>query len=294
MKARLVLLISMLLIQIGAKAQVYHPMPDSNAVWKEWYAALIQTPYSFYTDHFLDGDTTINSFTYNKVYANVYSPTTGVYVYNRYDGAMRDDSVARTVYFVPKDSANEVLLYDFNLTVGQVFPLTWYSRVNYYPDTVAIIDSVWVGTSWHRRYKSTSGIHEIIEGLGSVGGLLEAHLTSGAEFTDLRCFYQNDAPAWPDTAVGCATPVGYNSFNTTPAITVYPQPSEGRFIVENINSEYQILTVHSADGRLIQSARINSAGRMEIDLSAQPEGLYFLQLSGSGNEMFYQKIMIAR
>jgi len=284
----------MLFFQIGIKAQMYHPMPDTNAVWKEWYAALIQTPYVLYTDHFLDGDTTINSFAYNKVYADVYSPTTGIYWYHRYDGAMRDDSVSKTVYFVPKDSAIEVLLYDFNLTLGQVFPLTWYSRVNYNPDTVAIIDSVWVGTSWHRRYRSTSGIHNIVEGLGSAGGLLEAHLTSGAEFTDLRCFYQNNAPAWPDTATGCATPVGYTLFEATHEINVYPQPSEGVIFIDNFNVGFQKLTVYSADGRLIRSEQIPSAGRMEVDLTNQPEGLYFLQFSDLQERNYFQKIIIAR
>jgi hypothetical protein len=71
-------------------------------------------------------------------------------------------------------------------------------------------------------------------------------------------------------------------------IRIYPNPSHGVFNVDGINSETEIL-VYDAFGSLIYSKTTHQP--MAINLSAQPAGIYFIQIQ-TLNGTHYQKIII--
>jgi hypothetical protein len=125
---KLILLFSFLLT-LSAKAQtnVYHPFPDSNAVWTVgWGYSDPGPPACSKEAHFsylIAGDTLINSIIYNKInspYCDVIGGFCGVFPYcgNNYAGAIREDMIFKKIWFIPPGSNSEELLYDFNLNVG--------------------------------------------------------------------------------------------------------------------------------------------------------------------------------
>jgi hypothetical protein len=275
----------------SAGAQQYVPMPDTNAVWKEWWCFLISPPEIKHTDHYVEGDTVINGQSYTNIYSDGQYHSTWTHTY---EGAMRNDTAARHVYFVPRNYTTEVLLYDFNLVVGQVFPMTWFNRNNYQPDTVVTIDSVWVGTSWRKRYISSSGQYEIVEGMGSVGGLFEPHLTVGATFTELRCFYQNDRPAWPDTASGCVTPVGMNENAQLAGMNIFPSPASTELNISFTQLPQQDIDILllTLDGRTVKQQRMRANATCVLNVADVAAGVYLVVVREPDCADRVQRVMI--
>jgi len=69
-------------------------------------------------------------------------------------------------------------------------------------------------------------------------------------------------------------------------LTVYPNPSEGEFILENSTQQDKDLEVSitSVTGAQIMSLPFSEnygAGKMKIDLSAMPNGVYILTVTGT-------------
>ena len=173
----------------------YKPFPKDTTVWwvehKNTYKQGSGCTRQF---TYLIGDTNILTKNYRKIYQ---SPT---YYYNRaaivaakdysFKGLLRNDSLNRKAYFVPKTllganftTTSEVLLYDFNLSVGDTLVHSYIYRyrdttVTYIPAqlTVSGIDSIKLKGIYHRKYYF-SGLSTftgyLIEGIGSSTGLLE-------------------------------------------------------------------------------------------------------------------------
>lgn len=108
-------------------AQTYVPMAVAGATWTVVEYGYGTIPPELGVTHYgLNGDTLIGATLYHKVYANPgalgasnpepeFNPATAVY-----HGAFREDT-DRKVWFVAAFTANEVLLYDFGIGVGQSF-----------------------------------------------------------------------------------------------------------------------------------------------------------------------------
>jgi hypothetical protein len=148
--------------------------------------------YSWYTV-FTEGDTIINSLLYTKLYESGALGAFGpqfFYAYE-YKGAYRQDTALRQVYFVPPSFSAESLWYDFNLSVGDTLSFNVNNQ-----NSVLQIDSVLVGSSWHKRFLLAdlgwggTGLpdtnYALIEGVGSTLGLLQPIVTP-FENGSLRC-----------------------------------------------------------------------------------------------------------
>ena len=62
------------------------------------------------------------------------------------------------------------------------------------------------------------------------------------------------------------------------AVTVYPNPSSGKFILQSSTLKIQKIEIINVAGEKIYSSKINS-DKSEIDLSKQPKGIYFIRAS---------------
>lgn len=78
----------------------------------------------------------------------------------------------------------------------------------------------------------------------------------------------------------------------TPDITFYPNPTQGRIVVE-IDSWVRDLYISDMSGKLLEQIPTNGSIRMSIDLSQYPTGVYFLQCF-DGDQPYSGKIVLTR
>ncbi len=119
MKKLLIILPVFTVLFAGAQTSVYHPFPDSNAIWNIEFVMQC----SFSTDIkkysiLLDGDTLINGQLYHKLttpFVQTYSSVSCFDIPAGYKGSVRQDTAAKKVFIVPPSTVDEMLLYDFNM-----------------------------------------------------------------------------------------------------------------------------------------------------------------------------------
>jgi hypothetical protein len=80
--------------------------------------------------------------------------------------------------------------------------------------------------------------------------------------------------------------------NTTRKLLVYPNPTSGLFTIECENTNFDVCSFRIYDifGKLLISNNLKSQNN-NIDLSSQPDGIYFFQLIEDGRATSFQKIV---
>ena len=80
--------------------------------------------------------------------------------------------------------------------------------------------------------------------------------------------------------------------NMVPELLVYPNPNSGVFTIEckNMNLEACGFHIYDVFGKLLVSNNLTK-GNHTIDLSSQPDGIYFLQLIEGGKSTSFQKVV---
>lgn len=285
---------------IIAQSNAYHPFPDSGIIWVQssWVTDFSNNPpFVIHDDNnlFISGDTTFGNFTYHKLYANGHrhaEPFPGEeFYYNKYSGAFRNEAENRKVYFLSQ--GQDVLAYDFNLTVGDTLPES--PITNELINIVDSIDSVLVGGTFHKRFLVRLNDGEtyasIIEGIGSTCGAFSM-IQPVFEFGDeLWCARQDDNIVWNyDTEFPCLLLVGVE--NTLPVLpaTVFPNPTNGIFVIRT-SVEYDGIEVYNDCGKLILATRGISS---PVNLEGKPEGIYLVKLLRSGIEFSIAKVILKR
>ncbi|MBK5284340.1 MAG: hypothetical protein JJE25_02970, partial [Bacteroidia bacterium] len=197
---------------IAAKAQtvVYHPFPDSNAVWiAQWGCCqpgggpgCTITCCTITNWYEMTGDSILNGRTYHKIESlGTYScnppfcspcglPDWGIRL-------IREDSTKR-IWIWDTFSMADTLLYDFNLSVGDTIN-TLYSNDIGSPHIVQSIDSIFIGIDYRKIYYYGSNLGNdsctqfLIEGIGTGAGLFSPLCGNGCfeQGFQLSCFKQD-------------------------------------------------------------------------------------------------------
>lgn len=189
-------------------AQNYIPFPDSNAVWTD-YLVNVTCPQPTHICHvnlfYLNGDTVIGSYSYNKMYIQSFG--------HGYHGAIRNDVAARKVYFVDHHTTVDTLLYDFDLEIGDTLTSTYLYNADNFPEgsMISDIDSIYSGGIYRKQYHVYNSfwgnLPSLIEGIGHTGGLFEGFLYPEG-MSQLMCFRYNDTLYYPEgsSAFECEMP----------------------------------------------------------------------------------------
>lgn len=254
------------LVSISAKSQLNDSWPDSNATWvNTYYHVSSQYPSLQSVDYYCMGtaDTVINSVQYSRVDDCL----------NGYRGAMREAN--GKVFYVPKDSAQEFLVYDFtaqvNDTIRNVYTEYGWGGVGLEQLVVGQIDSVLVNNSWRKRMHFYSAIAEWIEGVGGTQGLLRDLYPNISNFwINLECFSINDTSIYPSEGYGPCNllTVGQNA----PDVDVYASVKDsngnpirnynvhiGRGTDVSVQYPHTVLTNHNGIGHsVLPAASTNS------------------------------------
>jgi hypothetical protein len=299
MKKIVVLMILVLLGQTTIKAQTnsYIPFPK-EAVWHIWKEDNhLGTTGITSINKSMQGDTVINGIKYIKYY----DPTL--------KSAIRDEPANKKVFCYDFTSKSETVLYNFNLKIGDTVLVLKISNkdVKYW---VTAIDSILLlDGKYHNRYLfSKAGpdgmvplpeLSPLVEGLGYFHGNkfdIEKATSEGIT-TNITVCASADKKLLiatfgvPPKGEYCGviitaiqTPVNNSEF------TIYPNPTTGKFQLQaEIPNVYAVEIINTL-GEKIFSAELKNE-RIEIDLSNNSTGIYFVMLHTKQGNSFSRKII---
>ncbi|MEO8150127.1 MAG: T9SS type A sorting domain-containing protein [Bacteroidia bacterium] len=300
------LIISFLIVSSSwfSYAQTYIPFPTDSAIWRQNFLTYHPSGY-FCLDfqEYINGDTAINGFTYHKIFITGSNGTNGgcndVYFYDVNYYAIREDT-SKQIFAYFYAGNYEFLLYDFNLGLGDTLADTLYGTQG--PGgIVTAIDSVLVGTKYHKEYWISDQIGvatnyvALIEGLGSTYGLLADLTVNWSEKVNLLlCFMQNGQTVYP-VGTSC-TLVNVPELKKENRSVITPNPSNGNFIVwfPPDNHSISTITIFNSLGQLIKSINVSkSVAKVDINISGYPKGLYYIRAENSTIN-FNNKIILVR
>jgi hypothetical protein len=308
-KITIILLSTLLLNSFSGNAQQYFPFPTSNAFWKVGWGVSGCVPPLDITeyDYQITGDTLIGLYTYHKLKksgifycGDPLYPSTGN---ENFVGAYRNDTLAKRVYYIPKDSTSESLLYDFNLLTGDT--IKGYMEelaTNIYPTFYAVIDSidsVSINSVYRKRWHfhtSKNGMPlwdegKIIEGIGNTLGLLEGLLPGMDNNGRILCFSENGISLYGFYnpcflyVVGIETEIIEQT-----ELLIHPNPTTGNITIDlgELRQDVKAILINSL-GQILLTQNYTSTAYINLDLD-YPKGIYFLQIANEG-EVVTKKII---
>jgi hypothetical protein len=281
----------------NAQTSVYHPFPDSNALWNFHVFISGYPPVNDYYSILIQGDTLINGIVYQKlttpfIQSFMKSGTSNIIA--GYKGAIRQDTSNRKVFFIPPASVTEQLLYDFTMHAGDT--VRGYIESNLNPkDIVESVDSVLVGSNYRKRWKINSGYSiYFIEGIGSTYGMVEYSPGTVVDAPDISisCFSQNGVPLYPDTVTGCDVITSVDLIGIdNDRVNIYPNPSSGSFTVETGDPLYpRELWLMDLSGKIILKRPLT--GKSTAIITGLQPGSYILKISGGTNRTEIKKLIL--
>ncbi|NVK65649.1 MAG: T9SS type A sorting domain-containing protein [Flavobacteriales bacterium] len=269
-------------------SQTIVPFPDSIASWTNVDSYYTITGPNPITDQVVtitnidefcmnDLDTVINSTDYVQL-----DNCSGTYV-----GALRDSSGVIT--YVPKDSTEAYLLYDFNAQLDDTLSIYVYDYD--YMITPQIteavvfgIDSVDIGDGIQRKslelYADGSNYNYslfAISGIGSTSGLFRAQFANVSNSnTQLFCMTENNITLFPSYNTTCGN-ASINE-NEVSFFEVYPNPSTDKLHIKGDfgNNQVTVTLLTTLGAKVIQKTLHPS--NMEINVSALSRGMYLVQV----------------
>ncbi|HLG35036.1 MAG TPA: T9SS type A sorting domain-containing protein [Bacteroidia bacterium] len=297
MKKVLLLIFFAACVEAQGQTSVYHPFPDSNAVWNVYSWACCwggcpppptgnpiigEESYSY----FIQGDTLINGNSYHKIYqsgtGHIYcaygNSINNYYSWNdTYRGGIRQDTVGKKIYYI--NGFQECLLYDFSLSVGDTF----YDCLSYNP-ILTSIDSILIGTNYRKRFNFPLPAYSVIEGIGSMSGLLEPIFPGVESYSDLICFSQNGQTLYPDTTSLCQIITSTdNHLAQEITFSIFPNPATNQLTISiPIHREqFAIKEIEIYDvlgEKVFKSQILNPDSQISVDVSSLAPGIYFVRV----------------
>jgi len=182
-------------------------------------------------------------------------------------------------------ATDTVLKYDFNLTLGDSI----IADATFGIDTFYVVADDSAGYHGRRQiilltnspyYLPTIWVEGIgnISGYGTLWDNFSGMSISGGH--GFWCMYADSV------SIPCNSSLNMVESNETSAILIYPNPTTGLIFVENAKSDYESFCLIDQLGRKIISGPIKS----QIDVSAVPNGLYFLLILGK-EKTFVEKVL---
>jgi len=266
---------------------IYKPLPDAGANWNMAREKFCTAPGGrwFYSIRY-NGDTLVGNKTFKKLDIPFYhadpASTFQCLVTSQpglYAGALRQDNTNRKVYFLPPNNTQELLLYDFTMTVGDTLKGYLASSLTY--KVVSI--NTFVGGGLVRKQLNLvmsgcpSDTLRFIEGIGSSYGLLYGPTPCIADVdrNSLLCMSVGNIPQYQLPNISnCALITTNKTIISAPTFSLYPNPAEEYFQIE---SKSPILSASIIDG----------TGR-EIEIQLPGDGKF--PLRGLGGRLYWVKI----
>jgi len=279
------------------QSQIYYPIPDTNVIWNVYNTNVSSSNVNGRWQYGIIGDTIINLKEYNKVYllgdTSLNINTAGYYA------SIREEN--KIVYATDIDIPSigyvdeEIIVYDFNLEVGDTFLVddNFYNYYNHaivqYTDSVTLLDN-----TVHRRiiFGGFPENYFWIEGVGSGKGILFPIIpftTDGYEPL-LSCMKYNDTALYINNNICgkcfCSGNIidPNNVLECNEKYSIFPNPTTGKIVINIKNIEK--IFIYNSKGQLI-----NNSDKTDIDIGTYSKGLYFIKII-TNNGIITKKILL--
>jgi len=275
MKQLIGLFIIFSVLFVKGQSSVYHPFPTSNA---NWVYTDVHGPY--YETYALNGDTVILGLNYKKVFE-----------FSNYAGALRESG--KIIYFIPDTSSSEVVLYNFNLNLGDsvIHP---YGGAFCADDTaiVDLVDSIFLSDGYHRILYFNS-FARWIEGIGAMHYFLmpcNVLCVSGGPY--LECMLTDSGFSYPANISSCIAGV-FGGRTELDDVVISPNPISS-FANIYLGEKFGNATmrIYTIQGSLVGVEKIQGVKAFEFIRGQLPSGLYFLNFVNDHGGQTNRKILI--
>jgi hypothetical protein len=242
--------------------------------------------------YFVDGDTTINSKTYYKLYKSGTAYYDPIFYYDHaYVGGIRDD--INIFYYLEKNHSMEVVLYDFDIITGDT--------VRTSVETGMVVKSVELLENGRKKINIIKTDFQqgkclnwsnsfFIEGIGSMGGLFFVNPCNHVGFREnyLVCYTENGQLVYQSSLspknCDIGTPIRLTNQETAD-IRLYPTPAKDYLIIEWSEASFQFGSVEVYDilGKKVSNFKIIKTSQCTINLTFDKlhNGIYLLKLKGT-------------
>ncbi|MCF8346531.1 MAG: T9SS type A sorting domain-containing protein, partial [Bacteroidales bacterium] len=112
----------------------------------------------------------------------------------------------------------------------------------------------------------------------------------GVPLTDIRGFERG-----PEVDIGAyeyGEYIGISKMTFDSFITVYPNPSNGQFMIRSANENINHVAVFDLTGKMVKTLSEQGAKLLTIDLASYPDGLYFIRATGTSGNVNTIKVMV--
>ena len=241
----------------------------------------------------LYGDTVLGTQNYSRLMGINHFPNWPYYIdvprfildSSDYVGGIRADSLGK-VFFHPRDSSREFLIYDFSLNVGDTFCFVYPDSFGCVP--VGYVDSV----SGPRRRITFSWPSNIwLEGIGSEYGWFEYDIVA-TSVTDLACFRTNQDTlvfnngSFPGSCSCLPAFLARAQSQHPPGILIYPNPVMDRCILEFPDAGKGTFELIKPDGTRILTGDFVPDEKISLNLEDLNAGFYLIRVvSEKGNSI---------
>lgn len=171
------------------------------------------------------------------------------------------------------------------------------------PRAIAIsLGNLYIADEANNRIRkiNTSGIITTIAGNGTVGfsgdggqaAVAEFNLPTGIIFDGIGNLYVTDYTNNRIRKITNVATEGINQFaNNIIELNIYPNPNNGRFVIELNNPTRQTIQIYDVNGKLVLTQILN--GKTNIDARSLNEGVYNMNII-SDDGVVNKKLMIIR
>ena len=283
MKKLLLFFLVPFLLLADSKAQSYIPLVIDSSHWftTPYLTSPSPPPYEYF-EYFILGDTIVSSTSYKKVFyrtewsSNGYGNMTSSF--SLY-ALLREDTTNKKVYAIPIQNFGnncslnqEVLLYDFDLQVGDTIKPADFCLLynNKEINNIAPVNT-WLTS---KKFETKTSPDELYEGVGSYYGLFEVvELSVSGPYPYLIDYCRGGLSNCTYLTLGIDNQSLENIFK------ISPNPTHE---VLNISTtfNYQFISVYNISGKLVKTT-----ANTQIKVSDLPKGMYFIKLTGYGNNV---------
>lgn len=204
-----------------------------------------------------------------------------------YKGAIR--VLDERVFFVPKDSLREFLLYDFSLHQGDTAHDVYMEGVG---DQVYVTDVRIFHDEFRPEFPGRRVIYTEegtwVQGIGASSGLfMNSGINVSLYMIELYCMSRADTAVYGEH--GCPATLGIASRLEDSGSGIHPNPTEGRCRLR-FGDAPGSLRVRTVSGTDVEVPMVTSGSEVDLDLAGLAPGLYMVEAIVRGQRHVHRVI----